>query len=205
MSNAIFLVLILAVIAVTAVIVLIVLLVRNRGVKPVSGAQKRDTPERANNKPFNIDDYIVPYRDLSQGKKSAAPQRRELMETQTVGLPITDGADTLNDEAITAPKYVIRYKKDGMDKYYESQNRALVIIGRDLAWSDLVIDDDMKISGQHAMVYYKNGKICLADLCSKNGTYIGGENGGSRLYGPKVIDGQLNFRVGGTEMVITLS
>lgn len=92
---------------------------------------------------------------------------------------------------------VITYKQDDNEKEFTMTDN-IICIGRDPDTCDILIADDRFIGREHALVYYKNNKIYIVDINSKNGTYINGE----RLLGQKQISGNTKVKLGKTELEI---
>ncbi len=82
--------------------------------------------------------------------------------------------------------------------YFIREGRNLV--GRDGDRCDIVIGEDDLVSGQHAVLVYRNGRLRVADDKSQNGTFL---NDDDVLQPEEVADSDV-IRVGGTRMICRL-
>lgn len=88
--------------------------------------------------------------------------RASIEETQLLSKPKPKSLATLT------------YQEDEQIKENDIVND-ITNIGRDPEVCDVVISGDDYIGRKHALIYLKNDKFYIADLNSKNGTYINGD------------------------------
>lgn len=100
-------------------------------------------------------------------------------------------ADLGETEILSKPKpkslAILSYEENGQIKELSLFNN-ITNIGRDTKACDAVISSDSHMGRKHALIYYKDEKFYLADLNSKNGTFING----NRIQGERqVYDGDV--------------
>lgn len=91
----------------------------------------------------------------------------------------------------------IMYKENGREEKFLMTNE-VVCIGRDPEACDIVISGDKFLGRQHALIYKKGQSIYLADLNSKNGSFIEG----LRISGKEEIVGTKRIKLAGTEFTV---
>ena len=55
-----------------------------------------------------------------------------------------------------------------------------LVLGRDPALADVVIEDNTGVSRRHARVFVAGGRIVVVDMGAKNGTYVNGKHIGQK-------------------------
>jgi hypothetical protein len=163
-----------------------------------------------------VKDPFDPFADKGGGQASSDKKRptpSPAPEKPTPGKHVTqfdsgdpfapkDGADDSADPRYAGRRivgFLLTFDRAPDGKvFFIREGRNLV--GRDPARCDIVIEEDSMVSGQHAVLVYRHGRLRVADDKSQNGTFL---NEDDVLQPEQVADADV-IRVGGTKMICRL-
>lgn len=113
-----------------------------------------------------IEDHLLDNDELTDDERTVLMDETEVMDDEnTVVMWDTDDERSYNliltDVRIPA-------------RSFQAPLQNSVVIGRKQGMCNIVIDQDMSISGQHCKIMQRDGRFYILDLQSSNGTYVDG-------------------------------
>lgn len=195
---------------ISAVVVLIVLIIvmtalsrknnaRKKGAYDKTGKWNAATGNAAPNSPVNITIDEIPrlsaHEKTEIRRKIEEDGRTEVLECNKDrdGILVHHGLSVPSENR--KPRALLKYKENGRPMQYEMYGD-FVSIGRDPEKCHLVISGDNYLGKHHAILFFKDGRFFVADINSRNGSFI--DNG--RIEGSMEITNNCRLTLAKTEI-----
>lgn len=156
-----------------------------------SGSFKRNTPPAQPVQNVDKTEFMGSISNLSDEEKNQIKSNSKTPVNETIVFGEEEKEEI--KEVGPAPFAFLLYK-DNDEQVQIPLVKDATLIGRDPEVCDVTITSDNYLGRSHAMLYKKGEKLFLADLSSKNGTFINGE----QIKGQVEINYNSKFKVGRT-------
>ena len=165
---------------------------------PENGVRRKTIKEQVTPQPDNTDPQPHTTKEESTGTVTREfPTPPERKKTQVIRKSNEQPAKNAENKPHLVG-WLVNYTQDKAGVAYELREGRYIIGSGSRA--SIVIPDENSISGEHAILLYRNGRLRFQDNLSTNGSFINGEEVDDKIdlhHGDRV-------RLGNTELIVTL-